>query len=610
MKKNNLNKILVLIIITAMIVMDIYPYVFYNKGVVFAASETDAAIVEAEPFSPENSVKGLEDLKKKVKKELSGKSGKWSVYVKNLNTNEYMLINDKKLPSASLIKLYIMMTAYNESAKKNIKENDLFNYRISSMITYSVNSTSNQLTSSLTKKGTFNSGRKLVNKYCKNNGYSKTYFAKELGLCSTKNVTSAKDCGFALERMYRQTCVNKKKSKKMIKLLKAQHWREKIPAGVPKGVKVANKTGETDVADNDAAIVYSKGADYVIVVMSKNAYGSTKEIKKISKIVYNYFNSSKVSVNKASLEVGEGTNRLSKTLWDDFTPELIDVPKSLKATKKKTIKTNAPEGVKVSYSVSNTKYATIDDSGVIKGKIVGKVKVSATFSAIVDGTELTKTVTTKNIKIEGKKKIYIDPGHQTKANTAMEPVGPGSSETKYKVTGGCVGVETGIPEYKFNLTVAKKLKKELIAQGYDVVLSRTKNNVNISNVERAKKGNKSGADICIRIHSDSWTDSSLRGVSVLYPSTDNPYPVRKQAKKSKKLAKKLIKEYCKSTGFKNRGIVVRNDLSGTNWSTIPTVLIECGFQSNPTEDVLLNDPKMQKKMVSGMVKGIDKYFGY
>ena len=158
--------------------------------------------------------------------------------------------------------------------------------------------------------------------------------------------------------------------------------------------------------------------------------------------------------------------------------------------------------------------------------------------------------------------------------------------------------------------MSKKLKKELLAQGYDVEMSRTKNNVNISNVERAIKGNKSGPDICIRIHADSWTDSSLRGVSVLYPSEANPYPIRDKAKQSKKLAKKLIKYYCKETGIANRGIVVRNDLSGTNWSTIPTVLIECGFMSNPTEDVLLNDPDMQKKMVTGMVKGINKYFGY
>ena len=179
-----------------------------------------------------------------------------------------------------------------------------------------------------------------------------------------------------------------------------------------------------------------------------------------------------------------------------------------------------------------------------------------------------------------------------------------------KVTGGCVGVATGIPEYKFTLTMGKKLRDLLLAKGYDVEMSRTKNEVNISNVERAKKGNKSGADICIRIHSDSFNNSSLRGVSVLYPSTTNPYPIRKQAKKSKKLAGILLKEYCDATGIKSRGIIVRNDLSGTNWSTIPTVLIECGFFSNPTEDRLLNDSDMQEKMVEGMASGIDKYFGY
>ena len=213
-------------------------------------------------------------------------------------------------------------------------------------------------------------------------------------------------------------------------------------------------------------------------------------------------------------------------------------------------------------------------------------------------------------KTKKKKKIYIDPGHQSRANGGQEPVGPGSSATKAKVSGGCCGVSTKIPEYKFTLKLGKKLKKALEKEGYEVVMSRTKNNVNISNVERAKKGNKSGADICIRIHSDSIDDSSVRGVSVLYPSTSNPYPIKKQAKKSKKLAKTLLKEYCKATGIKSRGIVVRNDLSGTNWSTIPTVLIECGFFSNPTEDKLLNDPEMQKKMVKGMVSGINKYFGY
>lgn len=304
-----------------------------------------------------------------------------------------------------------------------------------------------------------------------------------------------------------------------------------------------------------------------------------------------------------------GADTITKEEWDAFTPEITNSPKSIKATKKKTLKTNAPGGVGVSFAVSDTKTASISDNGVLTGKKVGKVSVKATFTATVEGQEQTKDATC-NIKITGKKKVYIDAGHQSRANGGLEPVGPGSSSKKPKVSGGCTGVATGIPEYKFTLTIAKKLKKALLAEGYDVAMSRTKNDVNISNVERAKKGNKSGADVCIRIHSDSIGNSSTRGVSVLYPSTSNPYPIRKQAKKSKKLAKALLEEYCDATGIASRGIVVRNDLSGTNWSTIPTVLIECGFFSNPTEDCLLNDPDMQKKMVKGMVAGIDRYFGY
>lgn len=321
-----------------------------------------------------------------------------------------------------------------------------------------------------------------------------------------------------------------------------------------------------------------------------------------------YLWTGKIYVN-AEGNTDSSSDTITKEGWDAFEPEITDPPKSIKATKSKTLETNVPEGVDISFAVSDGKIASVNDKGVFKGKRVGKVTVTATFTATVEGKEQTKD-TTCNIKIAGKKKVYIDAGHQSRANNGLEPVGPGSSSKKLKVSGGCVGVATGIPEYKFTLTMAKKLKKALLAEGYDVAMSRTKNEVNITNVERAKKGNKSGADICIRIHSDSINNSSTRGVSVLYPSTSNPYPIKKQAKKSKKLAKALLEEYCDATGISSRGIVVRNDLSGTNWSTIPTALIECGFFSNPTEDRLLNDPDMQKKMVKGMVAGIDRYFGY
>ena len=278
-----------------------------------------------------------------------------------------------------------------------------------------------------------------------------------------------------------------------------------------------------------------------------------------------------------------------------------EIPKTLKATKTFSFTTNAPADAKVVYSVSNPKYATITEDGILAGKQVGTVTVTATCEG--------QTIQCK-VEIRGKKIIYIDAGHQRYAGSGTEPIGPGSSTRKAKMTGGATGVATGVPEYKFNLTIAKKLRTALLKKGYDVVMSRTKHNVKLSNVARAKKGNKSGADICIRIHADSFSNSSATGASVLYASSSNPYYAGKYAKKSKKLATKLLNEYCKATGIYKRGIVVRNDLTGTNWSKMPTVLIECGFFSNPTEDRKLNKPSFQKKMVNGMVKGIDSYFGY
>lgn len=256
---------------------------------VLKVSATEVVINTTETVSvPEK--RGLSKLKKKIKKELSGQKGKWSVYVKNLDTNEYLLINNRKMPSASLIKLYVMMTTYDEINRGNLKDNSLTRKRIKDMITISDNEATNSLVKSLTKEGTFKSGLKEIKKYCKKEGYSKTRFLVEMGKSSLKNVTSARDCGFALEKMYTGQGVNKNSSKKMIKYLKAQTRRGKIPAGVPKGVTVANKTGETSFCENDAAIVYSEGADYIIVVMSQNGQNAVTEIKKISSITYKYFN--------------------------------------------------------------------------------------------------------------------------------------------------------------------------------------------------------------------------------------------------------------------------------------------------------------------------------
>lgn len=211
--------------------------------------------------------------------------------------------------------------------------------------------------------------------------------------------------------------------------------------------------------------------------------------------------------------------------------------------------------------------------------------------------------------IEGKKIIAIDAGHQSRGNGDLEPIGPGAKVKKPKVAGGATGVASHVPEYKLTLQIAKKLKKVLEAKGYEVYMVRTKNDVNISNKQRAIRANKSGADIYIRIHADASSSSKVTGASMLYPSKKNRY-VSKLSAPSKKLSKAILTSYCKKTGIKSRGLIVRDDLTGTNWSKIPVTLIEMGFLSNPAEDKKMQTRAMQKKMVSGIAEGIDDYFGY
>ena len=68
----------------------------------------------------------------------------------------------------------------------------------------------------------------------------------------------------------------------------------------------------------------------------------------------------------------------------------------------------------------------------------------------------------ENLPIVGNSRlIVIDAGHQRYGNNEQEPIGPGASETKAKVTSGATGVVTGKLESLINLEVAFKLKYKL-----------------------------------------------------------------------------------------------------------------------------------------------------
>ncbi len=201
--------------------------------------------------------------------------------------------------------------------------------------------------------------------------------------------------------------------------------------------------------------------------------------------------------------------------------------------------------------------------------------------------------------------VCIDPGHQEKANNEQEPIGPGSTQKKAKVTGGATGTVTKQHEHDFTLAVSLKLKKALEARGVTVVMTRMTSAVDISNSQRAAIANKAGADLFIRIHADGSTNGDTRGLSTLYPKgNDWVAPISAESYKAGKAVHGAL---LTTTGAVDRGVVPRSDLSGFNWAKVPSIVVECGFLSNPVEDKLLATAAYQTKLVDGMTRGIMGY---
>lgn len=217
--------------------------------------------------------------------------GDWSLYFEDYGSGACFSINSHQVYSASLIKMFVAEAAYKKMSEGGISDIARTEDEIRKMLTYSDNEAWKYIAKAL-GGGSYSGGMAYVTDLAQSEGFAATGQFYQ-GSHKNFNFTSVEDCGRFLSRVLDGTIISREYSDKILAYLKQQQHRQKLPSGVPEGVETANKTGELEYVQGDAAVVYAPSGTYILTVIGdslNNAYGEVPKFTDISKTVYEYLN--------------------------------------------------------------------------------------------------------------------------------------------------------------------------------------------------------------------------------------------------------------------------------------------------------------------------------
>lgn len=239
----------------------------------------------------------MEEEKKTLQTMLEPLRGTWGIYFQDLETNRYFEINgEEQFTAASLIKLPVILTLFREAEGGRIdlatvyrlREEDKrggagsLQYKAAGYeITY-------RQMAQLMGKQSDNTAFKVISQVLGEEKIQSTI--NDLGMKKTsfaQNLTTPKDIGIFFERLWRGRVVSDKSREEILSFLTETIWEERIPAGLPKGIRVAHKIGSEVGVVSDAGIVFDQ-KPFIVVIMSQgvNEIEAKKALPEISKMIY------------------------------------------------------------------------------------------------------------------------------------------------------------------------------------------------------------------------------------------------------------------------------------------------------------------------------------